>query len=123
MKLSLPTIADLCSLIRSIKRDIPRKGDHDYNSYRDISVYEMDDDTTPATIDLTIGWTPYDGWNYQTGDNSYSGGSYGHPVWGVTHVARADNARGHAKYLIGQLLEGYDDWKETQNKHFGGNYQ
>ena len=116
MKLALPTITDLCSLIKSIKRDIPRKGDHDYKDYCDHG-----EDT--ARIELTIGWTPYYGWDYQTGDNSYSGGSYGHPVWGVTHVARADNARGHAKYLIGQLLEGYDDWKETQNKHFGGNYQ
>lgn len=44
------------------------------------------EDDEPS-IDLTIGFTPDDGsWDYQTGDNSYSGCAYAHTYWGVGTV-------------------------------------
>lgn len=47
---------------------------------------------SPVMIQLTVGFTPADddkeaSWSYQTGDNSYSGGAYGHPVWGVVWIS------------------------------------
>lgn len=51
----------------------------------------------PVSIELTVGFTPGESvtggeddsasWSYQTGDNSYSGGAYGHPVWGVVWIS------------------------------------
>lgn len=42
----------------------------------------------PVSLCLTVGFTPATegrdaSWSYQTGDNSYSGGAYGHPHWAV----------------------------------------
>jgi hypothetical protein len=50
------------------------------------------DDETPAIL-LTVGFTPETedrdySWHYQTGDNSYSGGAYGHMHWAVVSVTR-----------------------------------
>ena len=48
-------------------------------------------DFAPVSVQVTIGFTP-DGpdndpsWSYQTGDNSYSGGAYGHPIWGLAYL-------------------------------------
>lgn len=51
----------------------------------------------PVSIELTVGFTPGESvtggdddsasWSYQTGDNSFSGGAYGHPVWGVVWIS------------------------------------
>jgi hypothetical protein len=50
------------------------------------------DDETPA-IQLTVGFTAETekkdhSWNYQTGDNSFTGGAYGHIHWAVVSVTR-----------------------------------
>ena len=52
---------------------------------------------SPVFVQLTVGFTPGESvtggeddsasWSYQTGDNSYSGGAYGHPVWGVVWIS------------------------------------
>ena len=51
------------------------------------------DDNEPGMC-LTVGFTPalptnngYS-WHYQTGDNSYSGGAYGHAFWAVVYLSR-----------------------------------
>ena len=54
-------------------------------------------DFAPVTVQITVGFTPGESvtggdddsasWSYQTGDNSYSGGAYGHPVWGVVWIS------------------------------------
>ena len=55
-------------------------------------------DVAPVSLCLTVGFTPEtDGreasWSYQTGDNSYSGGAYGHPHWAVVWItAESDPA-------------------------------
>ncbi len=52
-------------------------------------------DNTPGMC-VTVGATPQaDGvlsWSYQTGDNSFTGGAYGHPYWGVVSLYRRSNS-------------------------------
>lgn len=89
----LPLIKDLVCLIKAVKKDICPE-------YR-----AFDEDGLPG-IQLTIGWTPDDGsWHYQTGDNSYSGGAYGHPVWAVGGVYRRTSSVRLARELVDQLAE------------------
>ena len=96
MKPRLPTIRELAELIVALKQTI---GDEYRGAYAD------PDDTTPS-MDITIGWTPDDGsWSYQTGDNSFTGGAYCHPVWAVTTIDRSSNSRDVARELIAQLDE------------------
>ena len=44
-------------------------------------------------------------WSYQTGDNSYSGGCYGDPNWGVIYLYRRSNCRELAKDAVDQICE------------------
>lgn len=91
-----PSIKKIASLLRSLKSDIC----DDYRASDD------PDDTTPG-IQVTIGFSPDDGsWDYQTGDNSYSGGAYCHPVWAVIYLYRRSNCMELAREAIGKLVEG-----------------
>jgi hypothetical protein len=61
-----------------------------------------------AWIDVTIGCTFDHGnsevsWNYQTGDNSFTGGAYGHPEWFTTTVCSRSNCRQLAADLISEV--------------------
>jgi hypothetical protein len=98
-KPKFPTIADLALLVRSLKPTI-------LDDYR--STNTDPDDTVPS-MDLTIGWSPdEDGdWSYQTGDNSFTGGAYCHPIWAVTTIHRRSNSRAVARDLQDQLAEQY----------------
>ena len=89
--LKLPTIKKLASLIKSIKSDI-----HD-----DCRADECDD--TPG-ICLTVG-ADETGWDYQTGDNSFSGGVYLYPYWGVASIYRRSNSRDIARDLLDQIQD------------------
>lgn len=41
----------------------------------------------PVSECLTVGYSPQsESWGYQTGDNSFTGGAYGHPFWGVVWI-------------------------------------
>ncbi len=94
MKKHLPTIEDLSALIRSIKPDI-------------CDEYVDEPDGTPY-IDLTIGaHVSKPGWSYQTGDNSFTGGAYGYPHWGVVSVTRDCNAQELARDIQSQLLDAF----------------
>ena len=100
MKPKLPSIRELSALVRHVSQQVPRVSDSDAADYR------MDEDSLPS-IDLTIGWDPETGdWSYQTGDNSFTGGAYGYPVWAVTSVYRRQDSRAVARDLIDQLCEG-----------------
>ncbi len=86
----LPTIKEVSALIRAIKPDI---GDE----------YLHEGDELPS-IQITIGHNPETGaWSYQTGDNSYTGGAYGYPNWGVGFIYRRTNSRELARDLIYQV--------------------
>ncbi len=87
---------EVTKLLRSLKQDI---GDE----------YRASDDDTLPSMQVTIGATPQeDGslkWNYQTGDNSYTGGAYGHPHWGVVSLYRRSNCAQLAKDCVDQIAE------------------
>lgn len=84
-------------LLRSLKPNIA----DDYRASDD------PEDTTPG-MQVTFGITlKEDGslsWHYQTGDNSYSGGAYGHPVWAVVSLYRRSNSRELAKEAMEEAL-------------------
>lgn len=59
-------------------------------------------------LELTVGVTPTEeglAWNYQTGDNSFTGGAYGHPHWVCLYLTRRSNCRELSKDAVDQLKE------------------
>ena len=85
-----------------------------------------DEDDTPSML-LTIGYTPERGgkaesWGFQTGDNSYSGGAYGHEYWGVIALYRDSVATECMEDIVYQVNEGIacygeeelGEWQETK---------
>lgn len=92
-------VPEWARLLRALKADI---GD-DYRASDD------PDDTTPGMC-VTIGatWNEEDqtiSWSYQTGDNSYSGGAYGHPAWAMVSLYRRSNSRELAADIANQIGE------------------
>ena len=68
-----------------------------------------DEDTIPGMC-VTIGFTPESEdrdccWNYQTGDNSFTGGAYSHPHWAVIYLYRRSNCLELAKDAANQIAE------------------
>ena len=43
-------------------------------------------------------------WNYQTGDNSFTGAAYGFRHWGIVDIHRRDNCRRLANDIVEQFL-------------------
>lgn len=67
------------------------------------------DDDTPG-MSLTIGFTPETrdkdaSWSYQTGDNSFTGGAYGHPHWAVISLYRDSEPSELVDDICSQLAE------------------
>lgn len=65
-------------------------------------------DSNQRDLDITVGVTPEEGgfdWNYQTGDNSFTGGAYGHPHWVLLYLTRRSNCRELSKEAVSQLRE------------------
>ena len=57
-------------------------------------------------LDLTVGYNPKSKeWDYQTGDNSYSGACYFYPVWGVTTVFPRSKSKDLARDVVNQILD------------------
>ena len=84
----LPTIKDVSALLISLKKYIA----DDYRAF--------DGDNRPGMC-VTIGVNPKTGeWDYQTGDNSYSGAAYFYKHWGVGYLYRNSNCRELAKQMI-----------------------
>jgi hypothetical protein len=67
------TIKEVRELLVSLKSDI------------------CDEENLPGMV-VTIGYSPNGDWDYQTGDNSFSGGAYGHPHWAVVYLYRRYNS-------------------------------
>lgn len=84
-------------LLKSLKKDI---GD-EYRASDD------PDDETPG-MQVTFGVTINDdgslSWSYQTGDNSYTGGAYDHPYWGVVSLYRRSRSREVAEEAMDDAL-------------------
>jgi len=90
--MKLPKLSDMVDLVKDIKDEIQ----DDYRAF--------DEDAEPG-IQLTVGWSTDGSWDYQTGDNSYSGGAYFHPHWAVVCVYRDSIPREVAKDIRSQLSE------------------
>lgn len=90
--------SDLVKLFRSLIPDI----DDDYRASED------PDDDTPG-MQVTVGATPDESgdlsWSYQTGDNSFTGGAYSHPYWGVVSLYRESDAAEVAKECVEQIAD------------------
>lgn len=90
----LPTVKELSALFVALK---PKIGD-EYRASDD------PDDNTPAMC-VTIGANEQGNWNYQTGDNSFTGGAYGFPHWAVVTLMRRSNSRELARDVREQLAD------------------
>lgn len=91
--MKLPSIKDLSALVRHVKAC--GIGDE---------CRAFEDDMVPG-VQLTVGMNDAGEWSWQTGDNSYTGGAYGYPYWGVVGVYRRSNSRAVARDLQDQLAE------------------
>ena len=91
---TLPTIAELAKLFVRCKSYI----DDDFRCSDD------PDDDTPGMC-VTVGANEDGSWNYQTGDNSFTGGAYGFRHWAVIYLFRDSNCRELAKDAQDQLAE------------------
>lgn len=92
--MKLPLIKDIRALLVALKPDI---GD-EYRATDDR------DDNTPGMC-VTIGASADGSWSYQTGDNSYTGGAYGHPYWAVIYLYRRSNSTELARDAVDQIAE------------------
>jgi hypothetical protein len=92
-KPKFPTKRDLYRLCRRIKPTISDE------------FLAFEDDEEPG-IQLTVGHDPATNeWDYQTGDNSYSGGAYAYPNWAVVGIYRNSNCQDLAVEILDQLEE------------------
>ena len=87
----MPTIKELSSLLVSLK------------AYIQDDFRASDDDTLPG-MQVTIS-TDGESWNYQTGDNSFSGACYGDPHWAVIYLYRRSNCRDLARDAVNELKD------------------
>jgi len=92
MKTKLPTILELTTLVRAIKSDIQ----DDFRAF---------DWSEEPSIQLTVACDGRGNWNYQTGDNSFTGEAYGLPHWSVVGVYRDSNVREVARDIKAELAE------------------
>lgn len=62
------------------------------------------EDNTPG-IQVTVSTKDFSDWSYQTGDNSFTGGCYGHPHWAVVYLYRRSNCTELAHEAVEELAE------------------
>lgn len=90
--------ADIYRLLRNLKPTIA----DDYRASDD------PDDKLPG-MQVTIGATVQDDgtfqWDYQTGDNSFSGGAYRHATWGIGYLYRRSNCRELAASIVSEIAD------------------
>lgn len=70
--------------------------------------YLQTDRGSSQEIYITIGVTPTEdgfSWGYQTGDNSFTGGAYGHPHWVLLYLRGRSNCRELSKEAVNQLKD------------------
>lgn len=101
--LKLPNEMDLLELVMWIGVDM---ADAREDAIEYAKEYGGTDGEYEHGVTLTVGWTPSTGeWGYQTGDNSFTGGAYGHPVWAVVYVTDAEMDRDEAGDVVDEILE------------------
>ena len=99
----LPSLRqELYSLLVALKKDADW-----YTLRQEVLEFGPSTDPTPY-VDVTIGCTfnfaeGWISWNFQTGDNSFTGGAYGHPEWFNTSILSRSNCKDLAKGLIEEI--------------------
>lgn len=93
--------ADMVRLVTALIPDIQ-------DDYRAYEPEPGEDDDTPSML-LTIG-ADADGWAYQTGDNSYSGGAYGYADWSSVAIYRDSDPAETAD----EIVNGFPDEMEWE---------
>ena len=86
---------EIVELVRGL---IPSIGDDDR------ATDDPDDDVPGMQLTIASDET-LEKWSYQTGDNSFSGGCYSLPIWGVAYLSRESDPEETAKELIEEILE------------------
>ena len=86
-------IKEITALLIGLKKEI----DDDYRA--------SEDDETPGMM-VTVSSDDMQGWNYQTGDNSYSGSCYGDRNWAIVYLYRNSNCHSLAADAVDELLDG-----------------
>lgn len=74
------------------------------DDYRAVGCEDSPTPSMTVTIGGTVEGGVITGWNYQTGDNSYSGGAYGLPHWAVLTLHRRSNSAGLAREAVEEIL-------------------
>jgi len=93
---------ELYSLLVAIKKDTDW-----YTLRQEVLEFGPSTDPTPY-VEVTIGCTfnfaeGWINWGFQTGDNSFTGGAYGHPEWFNTSLFTRSNCKDIAKDLIEEI--------------------
>jgi hypothetical protein len=73
-----------------------------------------DPEATDPSMSVTFGADP-DGWSYQTGDNSFTGGAYGYQDWAVITIDRDSDPDSLAEDVLGQ----FGDLDDTNDDDVG----
>ncbi len=117
---NLPAKADLAQLVKSLlpdsgywltKHDEPINDsvyatEDDAKDALELSGYSVATDYALVSLCLTVGWSPDTGkWSYQTGDNSYTGGAYGHPIWAVVWITADSVPAEVAEEILNELAD------------------
>lgn len=88
--------AEITALCASLIPDIR----DDYRATTD----DPDDDDVPGMM-VTVGADESGAWGYQTGDNSYTGGAYGFPHWGIGYLYRDSDPAEVAESIVNEIAD------------------
>jgi hypothetical protein len=67
---------------------------------------ELQDEEGNSELQVTVGYShDKKDWDIQTGDNSFSGAAYFHPVWGVSSLYPGCNCKDVANDIINQIYD------------------
>ena len=91
-------IADIAQLAQSL---------HDEYMEDDEIVAAANDENGEGVMLLTIGAGVSDDdvdWSWQSGDNSYTGGAYSYPNWGVVWFSPEMTGKEYAKEIVDDLV-------------------
>lgn len=91
----MPTIEEIYQVLRNIK-----EAGIDDDWYMD----DEDARENRPGVQVTFGTDGSD-WDYQTGDNSYTGAAYFYPHWVVIGLYRGSNCRDLARQVKAEMLE------------------
>lgn len=63
-----------------------------------------EEDDVPGMC-VTVGMNDTGAWGYQTGDNSYTGGAYGFPYWGIGYLYRDSDPAAVARGIVDEIAD------------------